>query len=166
MGEMGAARGIYSLNGQLMKQTFPNLTADNYLITSPQTPEYNCIAWAAGDTEKWWWPDQNHSYHWPPNIPRTETLGSFISAYALQGYSICQSADYEEGFEKIAIYAKFQKPTHASRQLSSGHWTSKLGNEEDIEHFTLEGLCGDQYGTVAFIMKRQKNANTFKNANN
>ena len=34
--------------------TFPNLEAGNYAVTSPSTPEYNCIAWAAGDTETWW----------------------------------------------------------------------------------------------------------------
>ena len=82
-------------------------------------------------------------------------MDSFIRAYALQGYSVCASADYEEGFEKIAIYADSQgKPTHAARQLSTGHWTSKLGGLEDIEHFTLEGLNGAEYGAVALVMKR------------
>ena len=127
------------------------------MIASPQTPEYNCIAWAFGQTEAWWWPDKNNQYYWPLTIPRTETLDSFIRAYALQGYGVCQLSDYEEGFEKIAIYADAQgKPTHAARQLSSGHWTSKLGGLEDIEHFTLEGLNDNQYGSVAIVMKRPR----------
>lgn len=35
-------------------------------------------------------------------------------------------------------------------------WTSKLGNLEDIEHNSLEGLYGHTYGSVAVIMKRAK----------
>lgn len=161
MAQMGTGAGIHSLSSQVIEQYFHNLSRDNYLITSPQTPEYNCIAWASEDTEAWWWPDRNDQYYWPPSVPRAETPDSFIRAYALQGYSICQSADCEEGFEKIAIYADSQgKPTHAARQLSSGRWTSKLGGMEDIEHSTLGGLNGSEYGTVALVMKRQKNADS------
>lgn len=73
------------------------------------------------------------------------------------GYALCKNAGYEDGFEKIAIYVDSNgKPTHVARQLSSGHWTSKLGKLEDIEHKTLESLSGSQYGTVAVIMKRPK----------
>lgn len=153
---MGEGARLHSLSRHDIEHCFPSLSGDNYLITSPQTPEYNCIAWAAGDTEAWWWPDRNNQYYWPPSVPRTETIDSFIRAYALQGYNVCQTADYEDGFEKIALYTDPQgKPTHAARQLNSGHWTSKLGNWEDIEHFTLEGLNGTPYGAVALIMKRQ-----------
>lgn len=28
---------------------FPRLTSGNHRITSPATPDYNCIAWAAGN---------------------------------------------------------------------------------------------------------------------
>jgi len=33
---------------------FPRLTAARYRVTSPATTDYNCVAWAAGDTEHWW----------------------------------------------------------------------------------------------------------------
>lgn len=33
----------------LLEQLFPGLRAAPYLVTSPRTREYNCIAWAAGD---------------------------------------------------------------------------------------------------------------------
>ena len=59
--------------------------------------------------------------------------------------------------KKIAIYVNPDgKPTHAARQLSSGQWTSKLGQLEGIEHNILEGLTGSEYGTVAVMMKRPK----------
>jgi hypothetical protein len=44
-------------------------------------------------------------------------------------------------------------PTHAARQLTSGAWTSKLGNAADIEH-ELRALEGEIYGVVALILKR------------
>ncbi len=56
---------------------FPQIAQAGYGITSPQTPRYNCIAWAAGDTRKWWWPDPSPFAYWPPNIPRENTLQTF-----------------------------------------------------------------------------------------
>jgi hypothetical protein len=134
---------------------FPGMRSSDYSITSPATPEYNCIAWAAGNTEAWWWPDRNSLYYWPPEIPRTETLQAFIQAYELLGYTLCEDVDYEKGLEKIVLYADSnRKPTHAARQLSSGYWTSKLGQLEDIEHSTLDSLTGLYYGSIAIFMKR------------
>jgi hypothetical protein len=40
-----------------IEQNHPNLAIAGYKITSPDTTDYNCIAWAAGSTEEWWWPD-------------------------------------------------------------------------------------------------------------
>jgi hypothetical protein len=71
------------------------------------------------------------------------------------GYAPCSAAALEPGYDKIAIFTSADgTPTHAARQLSSGRWTSKLGNWEDIEH-DLEDLCGDIYGSVAQVMRRQ-----------
>ena len=125
-----------------IEQEFPNLLTDSYSITSPATSEYNCIAWAACDTEAWWWPDAQHLYYWPPEIPRTETLEAFIKAFEIFGYRVCNCIAYEEGFEKVAIYIDTHgKPTHAARQLSSGNWTSKLERLEDIEHSKLNDIA-------------------------
>ena len=65
----------------------------------------------------------------------------------------------EAGFQKIVIYLDDDdKPTHASRQLETGKWTSKLGREIDIEHDTPEVLNGPEYGTAKIIMKRANGA--------
>ena len=137
-----------------VEKDFPNLSKDGYSLTSPETPEYNCIAWAAGDNEVWWWPDSSYTCYWPSEIPRAETIESFIKAYEKLDYSVCSNAELENGFEKVAIYADHnKKPTHAARQLNSGLWTSKLGSLEDIEHTTLNGLISDSYGSVAVILK-------------
>lgn len=132
----------------------PNLKHSDYKITSPEDVYYNCIAWAAGDDSRWWWPDQSNSYYWPPGIKRETTLEVFVEAFKTLGYSICNSADYEVGFEKIALYAKPSgEPTHAARQVRPNRWTTKAGRLEDIEH-KLEDVYGSVYGAVAICMKR------------
>lgn len=135
---------------------FSPLAKSGYEITSPANPDYNCIAWAAEDDEVWWWPDIQYTAYWPPQAPRIETIEAFIKAYEILDYILCDTSEYEEGFEKIAIYEKDGKPTHAARQLNSGNWTSKLGRLEDIEHATLDDLTGQHYGSITIIMKRPK----------
>ncbi len=60
---------------------------DKYPV-SPKTllfPKgYNCIAFAAGDQNRWWWPHFNKfCYYWPPHLPREpvnqETLENFMA---------------------------------------------------------------------------------------
>lgn len=143
------------MSAQKIDEIFPNLLISGYSITSPATSEYNCIAWSAGDTEAWWWPDPLYTYYWPSGVPREETLESFIKGFETIGYTVCQNGEYEIGFEKIAIYVDSSgKPTHAARQLDSGSWTSKLGQLEDIEHNSLESIAGQIYGDVTVFMKR------------
>ncbi len=134
---------------------FPGLSSFAYEITSESTPDYNCIAWAAGVTEAWWWPDSMSQYYWPAGIARNESIDSFRAAFRTLGYSDCRLPDLEEGFEKIALYVNQEGvPTHAARQESDGRWTSKLGNLEDISHDRLEGLSGTAYGNASVFMKR------------
>ena len=137
-----------------IENQFPSLAISGYTITSPATVEYNCIAWAAGDTEKCWWPDPFDIGYWPPEVERSETLDAFVKVYKLLGYKVCDNGIYEKDYEKIAIFCKDNKPTHASRQLSSGHWTSKLGGLEDIEHFIIEGVKNEEYGSAVVFLKR------------
>ena len=82
-------------------------------------------------------------------------LDAFVAAFRTLGYEPCESADVEEGFEKIAIYTwAAGTPKHAARQLPDGLWTSKLGPHRDIKH-ELSGLEGRNYGMVKKIMKRK-----------
>ncbi|OUL34316.1 hypothetical protein [Nostoc sp. 106C] len=139
-----------------IESNYPNLVIYGYKITSQDTIDYNCVAWAAEDDETWWWPDAQNQHYWPPDIPREETLEAFQEAYQKLNYEICESDALEEGFQKVAIYSNSNKiPTHVARQLPDGKWTSKLGQYEDIEHNNLQGLIGNPgYGEVACIMKK------------
>ncbi|MFQ5714554.1 MAG: hypothetical protein ACE5GU_11040 [Candidatus Scalinduaceae bacterium] len=146
---------------QEIDESFPNLAVGGYSITSPEAIEYNCIAWAAGDTEAWWWPDPLYQYYWPPEIPRAVTINAFIKAFELLGYSVCDGPEYESDFEKVAIYADSNgNPTHVTKQLDSGKWTSKLGRLEDIEHPDLNSIINPIYGSPVVYLKRPKK-NTF-----
>jgi hypothetical protein len=134
---------------------FPKLASTQFEITSPRTKLYNCIAWAAGETNRKWWPDKMNVDFWPKGVAREATLAAFITAYNTLGYEPCDNGDFEIGFEKIAIFLKpAGTPAHAARQLGNGKWTSKLGNEEDIEH-ELNGVECQQYGQAKKFMKRK-----------
>jgi hypothetical protein len=134
---------------------FPGLAAAEHRVASPTSDKYNCVAWAALDENRWWWPDAAGVSYWPPQAPREETLEAFVEAYRLLGYLPCDSADLETGFHKIAIYAREGLPTHAARQLPDGRWASKLGRAEDIEHATLAALEGRLYGRLAIVLRRR-----------
>lgn len=137
-----------------MYRAFPKLENEGYKITSLPTYNYNCIAWAVGENHRAWWPDKNLQLYWPEDIPREATMEAFTQMFAEFGYTPCDTSDLEEGFEKVAIYLKENSVTHASRQLPSGEWTSKLGPQHDISH-TLTGLDGPAYGNVSQILKRE-----------
>ncbi len=132
---------------------FPRLTPGNHRITSPATTDYNCVAWAAGDTENWW---QAGDYWLPEDWPEDDFgLGALEAAFRALGYKSCaRDATLEPGFTKVALYGSRLLYTHAARQLPSGKWTSKLGKGEDIEHDTPDDVSDGIYGEVVEIMKR------------
>jgi hypothetical protein len=134
---------------------FPCITELNSSPTSPKTDEYNCIAWAYGRDDEWFQPDAEEQYFWP--ISRREySIAAHEELFSSIGYSRCADASQEDGFLKIALYVdKEGQPTHAARQLPTGKWTSKLGEEVDIEHDSPEVLNGPAYGTAKIFMKRK-----------
>ncbi len=135
---------------------FPRLTTANSRVTSPEDEDYNCIAWAAETTDRWWWPDPQQQSFWPAGIPRIVSLDSFAGAYATLGYSQRTDSSWQVGSQKIAIFADTSgKPTHAARQLPGGWWASKLGTIIDIEH-ELNAVEGPVYGSVAIVLERMR----------
>ena len=133
---------------------WPNLNRGEYKVTSEETAQYNCIAWAIGDATLWWEPSSRA--YWPDGVPYEWSVNSLKVLFESVGYQECASEDSEIGFEKVAIFAGGDGlPTHAARQLSNGNWTSKLGAWEDIEHQFLQSLAGTpRYGTVVLLLRR------------
>lgn len=133
-----------------LTERFPALAAGGFQITSAPTPEYNCIAWAIGDNEHFWWPGT----HWPKTAGKKATRENFVRAFKLKGFELCENGNPEPGFEKIVLFEKDGAPTHAARLLPDGNWTSKMGSFHDISH-KLEGLEGQVYGRATLFFKRK-----------
>lgn len=134
---------------------FPNTIKEPFLLTSPPTTHYNCIAWAYGDDTRWFWPDNQNIYFWPHDVPRVETIEAFIKLFEKIGYSICEDGEHEHEFDKVAVYVNQGKPTHAARQLQNGMWTSKLGENFDITH-SIKSMSDGFYGNVGVFLKRPR----------
>ena len=138
-----------------IEEDLPRLAAEGYQVTSEPNDEYNCIAYAAGETDRWWTHIEEADYYWPDNATRTPSIQSLIEAFTGLGYQRSEHAGNEPGFRKIALYADRQGDwTHAAVQLSGGRWSSKLGIHEDISHGTPEALDPDFYGEVHCFMRR------------
>jgi hypothetical protein len=82
------------------------------------------------------------------------TEETFVQLLGLRGYSPCASPAHETGYEKIALFVSDSQVTHAARQLPSGRWTSKCGQNVDIEH-DLHDLEGPRYGKVKLLLARR-----------
>ena len=141
---------------------YKTLQNSQYAETSPRDDNYNCIAWAAGENCRPWWPIPHDTapYYWPLGEQNDESLDIFIECFKSLGYEVCDDESFEQGFEKVAIYVDEEDlPSHMARQLIEDKvWTSKCGSLQDISHkelSALEGKCGYGYGTVVCIMKRK-----------
>lgn len=143
-----------------LELTFQSLKESNYCVTSKITSVYNCIAWAAGKSDRPWWPIPYPSapYYWTES-DKDELLEDFISGFGTLGYISCENGNLEEGYEKIVIYIDENgEVSHMARQLNTGLWTSKCGDLEDIQHSLedLEGVNGHGYGIASHFMKRKR----------
>jgi hypothetical protein len=114
---------------QFYDAEFPDLRKEGWTRTS-EPDSYNCIAFAVGDTARYWWPnpffpDPCDDY-WPPGVPNEETVDAFSQMFVSVGFVKCDAAGLEEGFEKVALYALRGTPTHAAvlHQTASGEASS------------------------------------------
>lgn len=134
---------------------FPNLFFEQHRVTSCETGTYNCFAWALGeDFRRWEARARVRGYFWPYGFPRDHKLTTFLGIFAAHDYRICGTSQVERGYEKVALYGTAERITHASRQLLTGRWTSKMGDAEDIEHSTAKSIADGFYGPLVVVMSR------------
>ncbi len=140
----------------------PLLQDEGYRVTSKASGSYNCIALSVRDHDRWYWPgeglapDGRNSY-WPPGCTRDLTVEAFVEMFSGKGFEVCDSDDFEPGYEKVAIFVcENGEPAHAALQRAdrNGAWRSKIGFNVDVEHELRSVEC-DNFGTVHTIMKRQ-----------
>lgn len=160
MAEVGKARGIHGgievATIQEIESLFPLLVGTSYSEASAATDTYNCIAFAFGDLQNWWWPRRGYGIYWPPGFPLNDFVATLVSIFDLHGYSACDNSDHELGYEKVVIFSRGERFKHVARQLKSGRWASKLGEEQDIEHERAEHVENADYGTAETFLKRRR----------
>lgn len=136
---------------------FPNTYNNPFFITSPETSDYNCIAWACEKDNINYWPESegDEDRVWPEGISRNVELESFVELFKSIGYEKCEDESLEKDYLKVAIYANsLGIPKHAARQRPDGLWTSKLGRGHDVIH-SLYSMSNGFYGNVVVFMKRK-----------
>lgn len=136
-----------------IRKDFEKIAEGTVELNSPRTETYNCISFAVGFTDRWWG-DPLDSGYWPSDSPYGEEVGDLVRALEREGFSVCENANVELGFEKIAVFAADGYWTHASRMSDDGQWLSKLGKSVDIKHSNNDCISGRLYGEVCIHMKR------------
>lgn len=139
-------------------ELFPGLKGSGYRRTSEKTPDYNCVAWAMGESHRWWEAVKMPGYHWPDGISNDGSVKAVVALFRREGFSKCEKNTLESGYQKVAIYGDEDGEfLHVARQESDGSWSSKVGRLADMSHPTLECLCGIEYGAVKVVMRRKAN---------
>ncbi len=136
----------------------PNLIENvHFQITSPQSEFYSCLSHAVYREDRVIWPDEDEVCAWPPRLEREETLAAIREFFRLCGYQDCGNGELQAGIEKVALYTdQFGLVVHLARQLTNGHWSSKLGSLADIEHISDRTIECPSYGRVAHYMGRRR----------
>ncbi len=144
---------------------FQNLAKGAHELTSRPSHNYNCVAFALGEEDCRLWPTHGSGgvidwNYWPRRIPRELTVAAFKMLFESRGYFVCAHSNWEDSFEKIALYCDANgRPTHAARQITRGphcgQWQSKIGMRADIRHETLAALEGAEYGKVFGCFARE-----------
>ena len=115
----------------LLTEAFPKLASEDFEIVEQPSEQYNCIAYAAGDTSKWW--DHNANHYWPTHVTRSSSIESLKEVFAGLDFEQCQDSSAEEGYQKIALYEQQGVWTHAAVQHPAGPWRSKMGQGPVID---------------------------------
>jgi len=137
---------------QQLISAFPQLASEGYEIVGDPTEQYNCIAYAAGDTSRWWEHSENH--HWPGYASRSNSMESLKQVFLGLGFQPCNDSRMEDGYQKVALYEQEGAWTHAAVQMPNGRWRSKMGRGPVIEHQSPQSLSGGIYGEPSTCMRR------------
>ena len=143
---------------ELLTTAFPKLASEGFEIVDQPSERYNCIAYAAGDTDNWWWPDGVN--YWPPWATLTSSIASLEEAFAELGYELCDDYAIEAGYHKVALYEQQGRMQHVAAQMPNGRWRSKMGKGPVIEHRDPESLSSGIYGEPTVFMRRTTNTNS------
>jgi hypothetical protein len=137
-----------------IREDFPLLTDENHARTSDDEFTYNCFAFALGDTSNWWEPPGQFGYYWPPGFPADCTVDTAVKIIKLHGYTLDLDRHSTPNTEAIAIYSDDNIEWSHFAKFTSGRWVSKIGEDHDISHASLDLLEGPFYGKVVRVLSR------------
>ena len=137
---------------QTLIAVFPNLAREDFEIVEEPSSRYNCIAYAAGRADDWWWPDGIN--YWPPWATLTDRIASLVEVFAGLGYEQCDDSRAQAGYQKVALYEVQGEMKHAAAQMPNSRWRSKMGQGPVIEHRSPESLSGGPYGEATVYMRK------------
>lgn len=138
---------------------FPKLRTSDHSVTSPFDRGYNCVAWLAEDTTKWWEPPGGNGLFWPDGLPVSPDRDAYLALFQKWGFETCDSGTLEAEKEKIAIWFAGDDFLHVAKQLENGWWSSKLGTYHDVSHAGNECICGEnanEYSSDPEFMVRSR----------
>lgn len=135
----------------------------NLLVTSPEDPVYNCIAFAMGSKDMWvatghLLPDWGA--WWPAGVAKDLSPESLIAAFEALGFEKCDNILPEDGYDKVVLYQKYDDTfkrviwTHAAKVIGEHRLHSKFGRSYDAQHNDGNIFEGYVYGTEYAYMRR------------
>jgi hypothetical protein len=127
----------------------------NYAEASKWNFDYNCLAFVLGDYENWWEPPGLYGHYWPPGFREDVSVETVTKIIKLHGFVVEHAPDIPPLTESIAVFAKGEDWEHFAK-FANGVWSSKIGEDHDITHSSLQVLEGDLYGRVVKILSRNK----------
>lgn len=126
---------------------------ENFILTSPTTYIYNCIAFALGMQDRWV-DSADLPWHWWPPVNKGWAESDLIAAFRFFGFEECGMDDsFQSDYDKVALYHNEDGWTHAARVVADGVYHSKFGASYDGTHSSGDVLQA-QYGSVFVIMRR------------
>jgi len=147
---MGKDTGNY-----LIEKSFPNSYKEPFEITSSETPDYNCLAWALNDNSKWY--ESDDDYFWFNDIARDNLLTTIQKIFENLGFHQTNFAKYQIDYERIALFSiDNNECSHLARQIDEDKWTSKLGSSYDVNH-SIKSIENGIYGNAVIFLERKLN---------
>ena len=119
----------------------PLVSDANHDVTSSDDPEYNCVAWALGLTDRWVWPGRDDAW-WPDSIRQDDSVESFIELFRSVDFERCDSAALETGYERVAVFASGERQIEAD--LSSATLRDRYAKEHADRRAKLAALSRER----------------------
>lgn len=127
----------------------------NFVLKSPTTYQYNCIAYAMGMQDRWV-DNADLPWHWWPLVDKGGKDTDLVKAFQYFGFEECGMDDsVDKQYDKVALYHNAEGWTHAARVVDEGLYHSKFGASYDGTHSRGDVLQA-QYGDPFVIMRRLK----------